>query len=173
MVTLRRLLDVFRPSDRVSNAVHAREIAPIPPVVATRLIPDNYDDPLFPKLKRFGRGEPGVERVADEWWVIRDHRGVVVGGAMVGSIGDDHPVAIDVAVEPSRQGHGLGTTLYSELERAGVDVESASEASLAHGTMTPLGYVFMRSRRSRHDPDAEATICASASICPGCGPLSI
>ena len=54
---------------------------------------------------------------------------------------------------------------------AGVDVEAGSAASLAHRTMTPLGYVFMRRRRLRKDPDAEANICASASVCPGCGPL--
>ena len=166
------MLDVVRPSDRAGHAAGtAPQIAPIPTVVAARLIPDNRDEPLFPKLKRFGRGAAGVAQEEDEWWVIRDDHGRVAGGAIVASIGPDHPMSIDVAVDPRRQAQGFGSALYAALEEAGVDVEAGSAASLAHRTMTPLGYVFMRSRRLREDPDAEANICASAGVCPGCGPL--
>jgi GNAT superfamily N-acetyltransferase len=162
---IRRPLDLIRPSDRAGHAAGiAPPIAPIAAVIAARLIPDNGDEPLFPKLKRFGRGVPGVAQEEDEWWVIRDERGRVVGGAMVASIGPDHPVSVDVAVDPRRQAQGFGSALYAALEEAGVDVEAGSAASLAHRTITPLGYVFMRSRRLQKDPDAEANICAAAGV---------
>lgn len=103
--------------------------------------------------------------------MIRDARGRVVGGAVVGAMGLDHPVSIDVAVDPARRGEGWAARLYAELEARGIDVEAGSSASLAHCTMTPDGYRFMRARRMRLDPDAEAEIVASASICPGCGPM--
>lgn len=90
---------------------------------------------------------------------------------MVGSIGSDHPVSIDVAVDPRRQAEGFGSALYAAFEGAGIDTETGSAASLAHRTMTPLGYVFMRGRLLRNDRDAEAKICGSADLCPGCGPL--
>ena len=61
--------------------------------------------------------------------------------------------------------------LYEALERNGIDVEAGSGASLAHGTMTLDGYLFMRARRLRKNPDAEAMIVAAANICPACGPL--
>ena len=144
---------------------------PIPAVIAERLIPDNNNEPLFPKLKGYGKGKPGVTQEREEWWVIRDDHGRVAGGAVVGSIGPDHPVSIDVASDPRRQGQGFGTALYAALEAAGIDMEAGSSASLAHRTMTPLGYVFMRSRRQRQDPDAEARIIAAANVCPGCGVL--
>jgi GNAT superfamily N-acetyltransferase len=156
---------------RSAAALVERPNAPIPAVIAERLIPDNADQPLFPALKRYGKGKPGVTQEREEWWVIRDHRGRVAGGAMVGTIGADHPVSIDVAIDPKRQGQGFGTALYAALEDAGLDVEAGSAASLAHRTMTPLGYIFMRSRRRRNDPDAETSIAASAHICPACGPL--
>lgn len=172
MDVLGRLLDRCRPPDRDRQFRQVgRPMAPIPNFIAARLIPDNDNEPLFPKLKRYGKGRPGVAHEADEWWVIRDKRGRVVGGAMIASIGPDHPVLIDVAVDPRRQAQGFGTALYAGLEDAGIDVEAGSAASLAHRTLTPLGYVFMRSRRRRSDPDAEASICASADVCPGCGPL--
>jgi GNAT superfamily N-acetyltransferase len=148
-----------------------RPIAPIPPVIAKRLIPDNPHEPLFPKLQRYGRGGPGIKQEEDDSWVIRDERGRVVGGAMVSEIGDDHPVSIDLAVDPRRQGEGWATALYKALEGAGIDVESGSAASLAHGSMTVEGYAFMRARRRRVDKDAEAKIAATASVCPGCGPI--
>jgi len=156
---------VGRPSPDVE-----RPSAPIPTVIAERLIPDNDDQPLFPVMKRYGKGKPGVTQEREEWWVIRDHRGRVAGGAMVGSIGPDHPVSVDVAVDPKRQGQGFGTALYAALEGAGIDMEAGSAASLAHRTMTPLGYIFMRSRRMRDDPEAEAKIAATAHVCPACGP---
>ena len=159
-----------RESTRTATALR-RPVAAIPPAIASRLGPDNLDDPLFPKAKRFGRGVPGVTQEDEVWWVIRDERGRVVGGAMVDSMGPDHPVSIDVAVDPSRQGRGFGTALYAALAQAGIDVEAASAASLAHRTMTPLGYVFMRSRRRRTDPDAEHRIVETAAVCPGCGTL--
>lgn len=144
---------------------------PIPAVIAERLIPDNGDEPLFPKLKGYGKGKPGVTQEREEWWVIRDDHGRVAGGAVVGSIGPDHPVSIDVAIDPARQGQGFGAALYASLEAAGINVEAGSSASLAHRTMTPLGYVFMRSRRQRNDPGTEAKIIAAANVCPGCGVL--
>jgi GNAT superfamily N-acetyltransferase len=169
---LRRLLDRLRASDaRGTRPEIGRLIAPVPPVIAERLIPDNEDEPLFPKFKRYGKGKPGVAQVEDEWWVIRDDRGRIVGGAIVGSIGPDHPVSIDVAVDPQRQGQGYGTALYAALLAGDIDVEAGSAASLAHRSMTSRGCIFMRSRRLRNDPEAEASICATAHVCPGCGPL--
>jgi hypothetical protein len=41
-----------------------------------------------------------VTQEREWWWVIRDERGRVVGGAMVGDMGRGHPVSIDVAVDP-------------------------------------------------------------------------
>lgn len=38
--------------------------------------------------------------------MIRDERGRVVGGAMVGDMGHGHPVSIDVAVDPARRDNG-------------------------------------------------------------------
>jgi GNAT superfamily N-acetyltransferase len=143
----------------------------IPPEIGRRLQPDNADEPLFPQLRAYGRGRPGVTQEREEWWVIRDDRGRVVGGAVVGDIGLDHPVAIDVAVDPRRQGEGWATRLYGELERRGIDMEAGSAASLAHTTMTPDGYRFMRARRTKADPDAESKIVVIANICPGCGPM--
>ena len=136
-----------------------------------RLILDNENEPLFPQLKRFGRGRPGVTQEEAERWVIRDERSRVVGGAKVGWVGDDHPVALDVAVDPARQGEGWASRLYTALEEAGIDVEAGADASLAHRLMTRDGYAFMRARRLRQDPEAEARIIATANICPGCGPL--
>ncbi len=75
------------------RAPRARPSAPIPPVIARRLHPDNDDDPLFPKLRAYGKGTPGVTQEREWWWVIRDERGRVVGGAMVGDMGHDHPVS--------------------------------------------------------------------------------
>ena len=99
---------------------------PIPAVIAERLIPDNGDEPLFPKLKGYGKGKPGVTQEREEWWVIRDDHGRVAGGAVVGSIGPDHPVSIDVAIDPARQGQGFGAALYASLEAAGINVEAGS-----------------------------------------------
>ncbi|MES2210147.1 MAG: GNAT family N-acetyltransferase [Chloroflexota bacterium] len=164
MTALRRALG------RGQAPILERPIAPIPPEIVARLILDNDEEPLFPKFQEYGKGRPGVTEEREEWWVLRDDRGRVVGGAIVGSMGPDHPVSIDVAIDPARQGQGLGTALYAALEAAGVDMEAGSAASLAHRTMTPLGYVFMRSRRLRHDPEAEAKIAASAHVCPACGP---
>ena len=145
--------------------------APIPPVIASRLRPDNDDEPLFPKLASYGRGRPGVTHEREWWWVIRDERGRVVGGAMVADMERGHPVAIDVAVDPVRQGEGWASRLYAELEARGIDMEGGSSASLAHCTMTPDGYRFMVARRRRSNPDAEAAIVAVAAVCPGCGVL--
>lgn len=166
---LRRLLNRFG-AEEVSEPV-VRPMAPIPPAIAERLSPDNAGNPLFPHLQRYGRGGPGFSHEGDEWWVIRDERGRVVGGAKVGWVGPDHPVALDVAVDPRRRGERFATRLYEGLEHAGIDVEAASSASLAHRLMTPEGYVFMRARRLRKDPEAETKILATANICPGCGPM--
>jgi len=107
-----------RPSHEVG-----RPSAPIPAVIAARLIPDNVDEPLFPKFKGYGKGRPGVTQEREVWWVIQDERGRVVGGAVVASIGPGHPVSIDVAIDPARQGQGLGTALYAALEAAGIDMD--------------------------------------------------
>jgi len=145
--------------------------APIPPAVRRRLHLDNPIEPLFPRLRAYGTGRPGVTQERDEWWVIRDDRGRVVGGAMVADMGRNHPVSIDVAVDPRRQGEGWASRLYGALERHGIDMEAGSAASLAHTTMTPDGYLFMRARRMKMDPSAEAKIAAEANVCPGCGPM--
>ena len=171
MGRLRRFFDRFRIAPPTAREEVERPIDPIPEAIRSRLMSDNTDEPLFPKLARYGRGKPGVTQEDEGWWVIRDERGRAVGGAMVASIGPDHPVAMDVVVDPKRQGQGVGTALYEALAAAGIDVEAGSTASLAHRLMTPLGYVFMRSRRRRTDPNAEASIVASANVCPGCGPL--
>lgn len=112
-----------------------------------------------------------MTREEHEGWIVRDARGDVVGGSRVGDVGADHPPALDVAVDPQRLREGFASTLYAALEAAGIDVESASTASLAHRTMTPLGYAFMLGRRLRSNPDAEAEIIAMADRCPACGPL--
>lgn len=148
-----------------------RQREPVPPEIARRLVPDNADEPLFLKLRQFGKGSPGLSQEGTTWWVIRDDRGRLVGGAKVVPIGRGHPVSLDVAVDPARQGEGWATRLYQGLTEHGIDVEAASAASLAHCSMTLDGYLFMRGRRLRTDPDAESKIVASASICPGCGPL--
>lgn len=139
--------------------------------MASRLIADNEDEPLFPKLKAYGRGRPGVTRERDYWWVIRDDRGRVVGGAEVADLGPGHPASIDVAVDPARRSEGWATRLYEALARNGIDVEAGSSSSLAHCTMTADGYRFMRARRLKVDPEAEAGIVANAAVCPACGPL--
>lgn len=139
--------------------------------MAARLHPDNAEEPLFPQLRDFGKGQSGVAQEREWWWVIRDERGRVVGGAMVADNGPDHPVSIDVAVDSERQGEGWASRLYAELKRQGIDMEAGSAAALAHCTMTPDGYRFMRSRRGRLDRDAEVKIAASANICPACGPM--
>jgi GNAT superfamily N-acetyltransferase len=147
-----------------------RPSAPVPPVIAQRLIDGNPDQPLFLVMKKYGKGKAGVTQEREEWWVIRDDRGRIVGGAVVGPVGPNHPVSIDVGIDPKRQGQGFGTALYAALEDAGIDIEAGSAASLAHRFMTPLGYIFMRSRRLRNDPEAEARIAATAHVCPACGP---
>jgi hypothetical protein len=93
----------------------------------------------------------------------------VVGGAKLVAIGPGHPVSIDVAVGPARQGEGWATKLFRGLAHRGIDVEAASTASLAHRSMTLDGYLFMRGRRIKTDADAEAKIVRNATTCPGCG----
>lgn len=144
----------------------------IPAEVRKRLASDNPADPLFPQLRRFGRGQPGVTHEEAEWWIVRDARGQVVGGVRVGDVGPDHPPALDVAVDPKQLRQGFGSMLYLALAEAGVDVEAASAASLAHRTMTPLGYAFMLGRRRRSSPDAEADVVATVDRCPACGRLT-
>lgn len=92
---LRSLID--RPRDRPREP---RRATAIPDEIGRRLHADNAVDPLFPKLSAYGRGVPGVTREREAWWIIRDERGHVVGGAMVAGMGRDHPVSIDVAVDP-------------------------------------------------------------------------
>ncbi len=145
--------------------------APIPEVVARRLRAGPDHDPLFPTLLAYGKGRPGVSKEREWWWVIRDQRGKVVGRAVVADMGPDHPVSIDVAVDPARQGEGWGSALYGELEHRGIDMEAGSAASVAHGTMSPASYRFMLARRLKVDPDAGAKVLAVATIYPGCGPI--
>ncbi len=148
-----------------------RPTAPIPLEIACRLCPDNADEPLFAYLMAYGKGNPGVTQEREAWWVIRDDLGRVAGGAMVAAMGPDHPVSIDVAVDPRRHAEGWASRLYEALDARGIDMEAGSAASLAHGTMTPDGYRFMRARRLQSDRDAEAKIVATANVCPGCGPV--
>jgi len=143
----------------------------LPPAIAARLYPDNTLDPLWPKARAFGRGIPGVTRENHMWWVIRDDRGRVVGGVRVATIGPGHPPGLDVTVDPRRRRQGWASALYRAVEAAGVDLEAASDASLAHRAMTPLGFAFMLRRRQRTDPDALTHIALTAHACPGCGPL--
>lgn len=143
----------------------------IPTEVRERLASDNAADPLFPRLRRFGRGQPGVTHEEAESWIVRNTRGQVVGGVRVGDVGPDHPPALDVAVDPRQLRQGFGSMLYRALEEADIDVEAASAASLAHRTMTPLGYAFMLGRRRRSSPDAEADVVATVDRCPACGRL--
>ena len=172
MNRLRAVLDWrHSTSARTRPAAEGPAERPIPPVIAERLIDGNPEEPLYRKLQQYGRGRPGVTRERELWWVIRDDRGRVVGGAVVGPVRHNHPVSVDVGIDPRRQRQGFATALYAALEDAGLDMEAASAASLAHRFMTPLGYLFMRSRRLRDDPEAEEKIIASANVCPGCGPL--
>lgn len=143
----------------------------IPAEVRERLSSDNAADPLLPRLRRFGQGQPGVTHEEAEWWIVRDPRGQVVGGVRVGDVGPEHPPALDVAVDPRRLRQGFGSMLYLALEEAGIDVEAASAASLAHRTMTPLGYAFMLGRRRRSSPHAEADVVSTVDHCPACGRL--
>lgn len=170
MAVIDRLRELLGGRRRSSTQL-SRLAAPIPPEIARRLRSDNPDDPLFPKLRAYGKGTPGVIREREWWWVIRDDRGRVVGGAMVGDMGPDHPVSIDVAVDPARQGEGWATRLYEALEERGFDMEAGSAASLAHRSMTPDGYRFMRARREKRSSGAEVDIKANAHFCPGRGPM--
>ena len=90
------------------------------PEIAHRLHPDNADDPLFPKLRAYGKGRPGVTEERESLWVIRDDRGRVVGGARVDDIGPDHPVSVDVAVDLARQAEGWASRLYAALTLRGI-----------------------------------------------------
>jgi GNAT superfamily N-acetyltransferase len=148
-----------------------RQHAPIPEVVAARLLRYDGDRPLYLDLLQFGDGLVGVTEEDYPYWVIRDVEGRVVGGAKVMRMPAGHPVSLDVAIAPDRQGLGWATALYDALTARGIDVEAGSSASLAHGTMTLDGYLFMRARRLRTDPDAEAQMVAEAHVCPMCGPL--
>ncbi len=156
--------------ERQRRAVE-RPAAPIPDAVAVRLLRGEDEWPLARDLRRFKRGSEGVSREEYPFWVIRDSEGRVVGGAKVMLMSDGHPVSLDVAVLPERQGEGWATLLYEGLVAHGFDVEAGSSASLAHRTMSREGYLFMRARRLRTDRDAEAKIVASANRCPYCGPL--
>lgn len=148
-----------------------RQQAPIPEVVAARLLRHDGDRPLYLDLLQFGNGPVGVTEEEYPYWVIRDAEGRVVGGAKVMRMPAGHPVSVDVAVAPDRQGEGWATALYDALAARGIDVEAGSSASLAHRAMTRDGYLFMRARRLRSDPDAEAKIVGEAGICPRCGPI--
>ncbi|MFH1104218.1 MAG: hypothetical protein V1757_04665 [Actinomycetota bacterium] len=143
----------------------------IPQAVAARLIPDKNLCPVFPRLREFGDGEPGVTRETADCWIVRDDARRVVGGAYVRLTRDGHPPVLDVAVDPERLREGWASRLYRVLDDQGIDVEAASRAALAHRTMTAHGYAFMLGRRRRHDSSAEETIAATAHLCPKCGPV--
>lgn len=148
-----------------------RRHAPIPVAVARGLLSSDGGRPLYQDLLQFGTGPVGVVEEEYPYWVIRDTAGRLVGGAKVMRMPGEHPVSLDVAIAPDRQGEGWATALYNGLAARGIDVEAGSSASLAHGTMTRDGYLFMRARRLRTDPDAETKIIAESGICPGCGSL--
>ena len=81
----------------------------VPPEIACRLISEDKGRALYRYLRAYGKGRPGVTQEREEWWIVRDELGRVVGGAMVGLIGDEHPVSIDVAIDPARQREGWAT----------------------------------------------------------------
>jgi GNAT superfamily N-acetyltransferase len=102
--------------------------------------------PLLDELRHYGRGRPGIERVTEIYWVIRDRRGRIVAAAK--GIPDDPPV-LDVEVDTAYRRRGYATMLYEAMEAAGVDVEAGSDASLREGLITPLGYAFQIGRRRK------------------------
>jgi GNAT superfamily N-acetyltransferase len=101
--------------------------------------------PLMRELKQFGKGPTGIRRDQEYWWILRDHRGRVIGGARV--ITDENPVLIDIEVEERHRRQGHGSRLFAVVELAGYDMEAGSDHSLATGTLSPLGYAFQVGRR--------------------------
>lgn len=103
--------------------------------------------PLLRELCNFGKGPPGIRRDDDYWWILRDRRGRVIGGARV--ITDEDPVVIDIEVDRQHRRQGHATRLFAEIEAAGYDMESGSNHSLATGMLSPLGYAFHVGRRAK------------------------
>lgn len=104
--------------------------------------------PFMESLWSFGRGRPGITRETDIYWVLRDRRGRIIGGAKADVI-DEDLVALDVEVVPEHRRRGHATRLYLAIQDAGIDVEAASDTSLREGFMTPLGYAFQVGRRRK------------------------
>jgi GNAT superfamily N-acetyltransferase len=112
--------------------------------------------PLLRELRNFGKGPPGIHRDDDYWWILRDRRGRVIGGARV--ITDEDPVLIDIEVDRQHRRQGHATRLFAEIEAAGYDVESGSDHSLATGMLSPLGYAFHVARRAKTPRATKTTL---------------
>ena len=104
--------------------------------------------PFMESLRSFGRGRPGITRETDIYWVLRDRHGRIIGGAKADVI-DEGLVALDVEIGPKHRRRGHATQLYLAIQKAGIDVEAASDTSLSEGFMTPLGYAFQVGRRRK------------------------
>lgn len=119
----------------------------IPPEVNCRLLRRSLI-PLMATLASFGKGKPGITRETEVYWVLRDDRGRVIGGAMASDDPEDDPALdIEVVREHRRQGHG--TRLVEAITAAGIDYEKGSDASLEREILTPLGYAFQVGRRAK------------------------
>jgi GNAT superfamily N-acetyltransferase len=119
----------------------------IPPEIAPHLLRTELD-PLMATLRSFGRGPPGVSRETEIYWVVRDRGGRVVGGAKADS-SVPRAIALDIEIAPHHRRQGHATRLYEAIAAAGIDVEAASDYSLEHNLMTPLGYAFQVGRRRK------------------------
>lgn len=110
--------------------------------------------PLMDSLHSLGRGRPGITRESDIYWVVRDRRGQIIGGAKADVV-DASLVALDVEIAPDHRRRGHATALYAAISEAGIDVEAASDVSLREGLMTPLGYAFQVGRRRKRQGVAQ------------------
>jgi GNAT superfamily N-acetyltransferase len=106
----------------------------VPPGIEPHLLRARLD-PLMATLRMFGRGRPGITRETEIYWVVRDRRGRVIGGAKA----DDsipRAIAVDVEIAPHHRRQGHASRLYEAIAAAGIDVEAASDYSLEQKLMT-------------------------------------
>jgi GNAT superfamily N-acetyltransferase len=123
----------------------------VPPEIAPHLLRIQLD-PLMATLRTFGRGRPGITRETEIYWVVRDRRGRVIGGAKADA-NVPRAIALDVEIAPAHRRQGHASRLYEAIAATGIDVEAASDYSLEQRLMTPLGYAFQVGRR--HKQQAE------------------
>lgn len=132
-------------------SLHPREVVDddivVPPEIEPHLLRAELE-PLMTTLRTFGRGRPGITRETEIYWVVRDRRGRVIGGAKADN-SDPRAIALDVEIAPAHRRQGLATRLFQAISAAGIDVEAASDYSLEQNLMTPLGYAFQVGRRRR------------------------